>query len=209
MYSLRLLRTDIPLLILLHHSSHPSLSANSSVASLAPYKLSLTCSHHCILTRAPGALSDSSHRSNSDCVAMYCATVLWCHRMYSYIVKNSASYLAVAAKVYVHFPSGDLRRSRLVNRLTTWAWNPPRVLHVWGVTTQVSNTKISTACTKALKNNPDTHGSAPSLLRIHVILLQTVLDWDKLFTTAGQSLSATDITRPRYTKEVTIYRGRP
>ena len=49
----------------------------------------------------------------------------------------------------------------------------------------------------------------PSLLMIRVILLQTNLAWDKLFTTAGHLSSAAKITRPRYLKEVTISRGRP
>ena len=78
-----------------------------------------------------------------------------------------------------------------------------------GVTTQVSDPKISIVCTMALKNKPDTRGAAPSLLRMHVILLQTALARDKFFTTSGQSSSTTEITRPRYLKEVTISRGHP
>ena len=78
-----------------------------------------------------------------------------------------------------------------------------------GVTTQVSNLRSSNACTTALRKNPDTCGASPSLLRIRNILLQTVLNWDNLFTTSGQSLYAAKITRPRYLKEVTISRGRP
>ena len=78
-----------------------------------------------------------------------------------------------------------------------------------GVTTQVSATKNSTTYTTALKKNMENRGAAPSLLRIRVILLQTALARDKLFTTSGQSLSAADITRPRYLKEVIISRGYP
>ena len=78
-----------------------------------------------------------------------------------------------------------------------------------GVTTQVSKLQINTACTRALKNNLDTRGSAPSLLRILVILFHTALTRDKFLTTSGQSSSAADITCPRYRKEVTIYRGQP
>ena len=80
---------------------------------------------------------------------------------------------------------------------------------IQGVTNQVSDPKSSTACTTALKKNPDTRSANPSLLRIHVILLQTYLAREKFFTTAGHSSSASKITRPRYLKEVTISRGRP
>ena len=60
-----------------------------------------------------------------------------------------------------------------------------------------------------LKNNPDIRGAAPSLLRMHAILLQTALARDKFLTTTGQLLSATEIICPRYLKEVTISRGSP
>ena len=59
------------------------------------------------------------------------------------------------------------------------------------------------------KENPDTRGSALSLLRIIVILFNTALVFDKFMTTAGQLLSAAKITRPRYQKEVTISKGSP
>ena len=75
------------------------------------------------------------------------------------------------------------------------------------VTTQVSALKSNTACTTALKKNPDTRGSAPSLMRIFVILFHTALALEKFRTKAGQSLSAAKITHPRYNKEGTIYRG--
>ena len=77
------------------------------------------------------------------------------------------------------------------------------------VITQVSNTKSSTTCNTAFKNNPDTRGTAPYLLSRHAIVLQTALDRDKLFTAPGQSSSAAEITLPRYLKDVTISRGRP
>ena len=76
------------------------------------------------------------------------------------------------------------------------------------VATQVYNLNSSTDCNMVLKKKPDTHISAPSLLRMHVILLQIALARDKLFTTASQSSSAADITRPSYLKEVTISNGR-
>ena len=65
-----------------------------------------------------------------------------------------------------------------------------------GVTTQASDPKIRTACTAALKNNPDTHSAAPSLLNMHNILLQTFLAWDKLITTATHLTYAAKITLP-------------
>ena len=80
---------------------------------------------------------------------------------------------------------------------------------MWGVTTQVSDLKISTACTTALKNKPDTLRAAPSRLRMCIILLQTALAWDKFITNTGQSSSSAESTRPRYLKEFTISRGRP
>ena len=52
---------------------------------------------------------------------MYWANVFWRRRIYSYIVKNPASPLAVAAKVYVQFLSGVLRRICPINRVSTWA----------------------------------------------------------------------------------------
>ena len=78
-----------------------------------------------------------------------------------------------------------------------------------GVITQVSNPNSSTACTKALKNNQDTRIATLYLLRIHLILLQTDLAWDKLFITAGQSLSSDNITRPIYLEEFTFSRWHP
>ena len=78
-----------------------------------------------------------------------------------------------------------------------------------GVTNQVSDQKSNTACTTALKKNPDTRGSAPSLLSILITLFHTALAHENFPTTASQSSSAAEITNPRYRKEVTIYRGRP
>ena len=42
-----------------------------------------------------------------------------------------------------------------------------------GETTQVSASESRTACTTDLEKNPDTRGSAPSLMRILVILFHT------------------------------------
>ena len=78
-----------------------------------------------------------------------------------------------------------------------------------GVTTQVSEPKSNTACTMNLNKNPETHGSAPSLMRILVILFHNALAHDTLLTTSVQSLSSTKINHPRYRKEVTISRGSP
>ena len=75
MYLLRFLCPKSPPLIPLRHSSTPPFSA--TVASLIPAILITTCSHHHIPTRAPGALSDPLHWSNSDCVAIYWATIFW------------------------------------------------------------------------------------------------------------------------------------
>ena len=78
-----------------------------------------------------------------------------------------------------------------------------------GVTIKVSNLKSITACTRVLKKKLDTCNTAPSLMMMRVILLQTVLARYKFFTTAVQSSSTAEITCPSYLKEVTISRGRP
>ena len=108
MYSLRLLHPESPPLLPLRHYYPPSLSAAAAAASLSPAKLSPACSHRCIYTRIPGALSEPSHSSNSDRVAMYYATMFCRRRMYSSIVKNPASSLAVSVEVCVHFLSSVL-----------------------------------------------------------------------------------------------------
>ena len=46
-------------------------------------------------------------------------------------------------------------------------------------------------------------------MRMSDVLLQIFLSWAKFFIAAGQSLSAANITFPRYLKEVTISKGRP
>ena len=119
MQSLQLLRPESPPLITFRHYSTPSLSVDATDASLSPTRLLPACYHHCIPTCAPGALSNSSHRSNSDCVVIYCATVFWRRQMYSSIVKNPASSLAIVAKFYVHFLPGVLGGIRSVNCITT------------------------------------------------------------------------------------------
>ena len=58
---------------LISSPSYPFVAA--AAASRFPSRSIPDCSHHCIPTRAPSALSDPSHRSNSDCVAIYCATM--------------------------------------------------------------------------------------------------------------------------------------
>ena len=75
-----------------------------------------------------------------------------------------------------------------------------------GVIIQVYDPKISTAWITALKKRLDTRGAATSLLRMHDILLQTVFTQAKFLTTASQLSSVSKINRPRYLKEVTIYR---
>ena len=80
----------------------------------------MACSHHCIPNRAPGSLSDSSHRSNSDHVEIYCATVLWRRLTYYSIIKKPAASLAATVEVYYHTPSFVLHRSCPASHLTTW-----------------------------------------------------------------------------------------
>ena len=87
---------------------------------LIPRQIKPPCSHQGIPTRATGALSNPSQRSNSDCVVSYRDTMFWIRLMYSSIVKNPAYSRAIAAEVYVHFPPSVLRRSRPVSCLDTW-----------------------------------------------------------------------------------------
>ena len=67
-----------------------------------------------------------------------------------------------------------------------------------GVTTHISAPESSTDWNTSLKKNMDTHGAAPSLMRIRVSLLHTACTLAKFMTTAGQSLSAAVITYPKY-----------
>ena len=67
-----------------------------------------------------------------------------------------------------------------------------------GVTTQVSAPKISTDWTTDLRKNPDTRDAAPSLMRILVNLRHITRSLAMFLDTAGQSLSAAEITRPKY-----------
>ena len=80
---------------------------------------------------------------------------------------------------------------------------------MWGVITQVSAPKSSTAWTTDLKKNPNIRGAAPSLMRTCVSLRHTARALASFTTTAGQSSSASEITRPNYLKEVTISRELP
>ena len=163
------------------HAYPPSSSATAAAASHSPDGSIPSCSHHRILTCALGALSDPSHRSNIDRVSIYCATVFWRRLTYSSIVKKPAASLATAAKFYFHVPSVFLHRSFPVSRLANWVRNPPRSVPMQGVNTQVSALKSSTACIADLKNNPETRGVAPSLLRICDILLHTEPQYKVVF----------------------------
>ena len=70
MYSLRLLCPEIPPLLPFRQYSPPYLSAAAAEASFAPTRLITAYYHQHIPTRACGALSDPSHRSNSDHIAV-------------------------------------------------------------------------------------------------------------------------------------------
>ena len=70
---------SFPLRLLRHSSSLSFSDAAAATADyLAPVILMLACYHYRIPTRTPGVLSNPSHRSSPDHVAMYCAT-LFCH----------------------------------------------------------------------------------------------------------------------------------
>ena len=86
------------------HSSPPSSYVTAAATSRAPARLISSCYHHRILTCAPGALSDPSHRSISDIVAVYCANIFWRRRTYYSIFKKPAASLAAAAEIYFHVP---------------------------------------------------------------------------------------------------------
>ena len=209
LYSLQLFRPEIPHLLHLLHSYTSSPSSATDSDSRAPARSIPACSHHCIPTRSPGAFSEPSHRSNSYRVAIYCATVFWSRLMYSSIVKNPASSCDVSPRsISTSFPVSYT--GAVPSAVSPPGPEiPPGPCPCGGVTTQVSDLKSSTTFTTALKNNPDNHGAAPSLLRMLSILLQTDLSRDKLLTTAKKSSSAAVITRPKYLKEVTIFSGHP
>ena len=76
-----------------------------------------------------------------------------------------------------------------------------------GVTTQVSAPKISTDWTTDLNKNTDTRGASYSLMIILGNSHHASLAFPRFCTTSAQSLSAAEITCPKYLKEVTISRG--
>ena len=93
--------------------------------------------------------------------------------------------------------------------LRQFVLEPPQYPDHVGVTTHVSAPKSSTNWTTALKKNPDTRGAAPSLLRIFVNFCHTARAFVRFLNTVSQSSSLSEITRPKYFKEVTISRGGP
>ena len=129
--------------------------------------------------------------------------------MYVSIGSNLASTRAASSKVQANSPSNALCGSCPVSRRASWYWKPPRNRPMRGATTHVSSLKNNTDCTTTLKKNLDTCGCAPSLLRIIIILLHTNRALVILRITAGQSLSATYTTLPRYFKDGIISRLRP
>ena len=133
------------------HSYTPS---STAAASHTPSRSMPACPHYQILTHAPVALPNPSHRSNSDCVVIYCMTRFWSRLPYSSIVSKSVASLAAATEVYFHVLSFALLDSCPVRRLAIWVWNSPRDVPVQGVTIQVSAPKSSTACITALKKKP-------------------------------------------------------
>ena len=107
---------SLPFYPLLYSSiPYSSTSAAVSVVSLSPVISIPACSYHHITTRAPCILSVALHRSRSDLVAMYCATVLCLCQMYASIVSNLASALAASAEVYSQFPSARRRGNHPIN----------------------------------------------------------------------------------------------
>ena len=82
-------------------------------------------------------------------VATNCATTFYLRWMYTSNSSIPASLSASAIRGYSHPPSGRLFEIfPVILRTTRWR-NPPRVRAMRGVTTQVSDPKISVACTTA------------------------------------------------------------
>ena len=104
----------------------------------------LACSHHRIPTRAPCIRSVASQRSRSNQIAMYCATMFFLCLMYTSIISNPASALAVTVVVYYHFLSARLCRSCPVNCCAIWYRKTPKTRPMRGVTTHESAQHIST-----------------------------------------------------------------
>ena len=83
------------------YSSNPSLSASDAAdaVSLAPVSSIPECSHHRIPTCSPCFFYTTSQRSKIDCVAIYCAAILFLYQMQVSIGSNPASYISASAKV--------------------------------------------------------------------------------------------------------------
>ena len=155
----------------------PSLSVSAASAAavcLDPARSISACSHYSIPANDTCFLSTASHRSISDCIAIYRATVFYLRRMYVSIVSNPASALAASAEVYYHFQSSLLHGIRNVSHRYTWYWKTPQdpSRARGGGKPHVSAPKRSTDWTTALKKNPDTHSLTHSLISIIDILLQ-------------------------------------
>ena len=101
------------------HFPSPSTSTTTAAASRALDLSIPACSQNHIPTRAPGALSNPSHRYNSDRVEIYCATVFWRCLTYYSIFRKPATSLDAAPEVCFHFPYVALRGSCSVSPLFT------------------------------------------------------------------------------------------
>ena len=73
---------------------------------------------------------------------------------------------------------------------------------MWGFITHFSSPKSSTACTTALKKNPNTLGFAPSLTKILDRRAQLFLAFRRFPTTTRKLSSESDMIRLKYLKGV-------
>ena len=97
---------------------------------------------------------------------MFCLFVI-----YVPIPSKPASAIASSNYGYFQLPSPRILGFLPVSRRATLCWKLLRARSIFGVSTHVSAPNNSTACVTALKNFPNTFGSAPShLLRLSIFI---------------------------------------
>ena len=187
----------------------PPSSSTAAAAARAPIMSSLSCPHHLFPTHVPGINTVYSQRSRIGCVVMYCATILSLLSTYASNSSNLASCKTVSKGEYWQPPSSSYQRCLPVIYLDTLCLTPPVPRPMRGFIIHVSDPKMSTSCTTALKNTPDTLGLSPSLNKIIDNRAQIFLTFHRLPATTGQSSSNYIIIWHSYLKYVTEFSGLP
>ena len=140
---------------------------------------------------------------------MYCATVFCLHVIYS---SASASLTYIVAPPKGGVLQYSIGRMQVYFPVIQWAalcCNPPIALLTWRVTDHVSDLKIITAWSNALKKVPNVRASFPSRPSILDIFYHFLRAFCRLATTAIQSSSVTIRMRPSYLKFVILVSRQP